>query len=165
MYISHTRHIIGHVLRIKPKIVKCASLIQSTLHIIKDDDSTELLHICPLALPQSKIFHQGWFISGMRFCWEANGQKGAGDTQCCSVPQTCGSGEGSSVKVNCDTAVSSNQWKQCGRTLELGIVGHVCFVFLVSALSLAHLNNALKAGILENRKCKFIFGVCIDSTP
>ena len=98
---------------------------------------------------QSKIFHQGWFISGMRFCWEANGQKGAGDTQCCSVPQTCGSGEGSSVKVNCDTAVSSNQWKQCGRTLELGIVGHVCFVFLVSALSLAHLNNALKAGILE----------------
>lgn len=29
------RHIIGHVLRIKPKIVKCASLIQSTLHIIK----------------------------------------------------------------------------------------------------------------------------------
>ena len=49
MYISHTRHIIGHVLRIKPKIVKCASLIQSTLHIIKDDDSTELLHICPLA--------------------------------------------------------------------------------------------------------------------
>ena len=59
MYISHTRHIIGHVLRIKPKIVKCASLIQSTLHIIKDDDSTELLHICPLALPQSKLFHQG----------------------------------------------------------------------------------------------------------
>ena len=104
---------------------------------------------------QSKIFHQGWFISGMRFCWEANGQKGAGDTQCCSVPQTCGSGEGSSVKVNCDTAVSSNQWKQCGRTLELGIVGplwsarSVCFVFLVSTLSLAHLNNALKAGILE----------------
>ena len=104
---------------------------------------------------QSKIFHQGWFISGMRFCWEANGQKGAGDTQCCSVPQTCGSGEGSSVTVNCDTAVSSNQWKQCGRTLELGIVGplwsarSVCFVFLVSTLSLAHLNNALKAGILE----------------
>ena len=104
---------------------------------------------------QSKIFHQGWFISGMRFCWEANGQKGAGDTQCCSVPQTCGSGEGSSVKVNCDTAVSSNQWKQCGRTLELGIVGplwsarSVCFVFLVSTLSFAHLNNALKAGILE----------------
>ena len=59
MYISHTRHIIGHVLRIKPKIVKCASLIQSTLHIIKDDDSTELLHICPLALPQNKLFHQG----------------------------------------------------------------------------------------------------------
>ena len=53
------RHIITHVLRIKPKIVKCASLIQSTLHIIKDDDSTELLHICPLALPQSKLFHQG----------------------------------------------------------------------------------------------------------
>ena len=104
---------------------------------------------------QSKIIHQRWFISGMRFCWEANGQKGAGDTQCCSVPQTCGSGEGSSVKVNCDTAVSSNQWKQCGRTLELGIVGplwsarSVCFVFLVSTLSLAHLNNALKAGILE----------------
>ena len=23
----------------------------------------------------------------------------------------------------------------------------------------------VKAGILENRKCKFIFGVCIDSTP
>jgi hypothetical protein len=59
MYISHTRHIIGHVLRIKPKIVKCASLIQSTLHIIKDDDSTELLHICPLALPQSGLFHRG----------------------------------------------------------------------------------------------------------
>ena len=88
----------------------------------------------------------------MRFCWEANGQKRAGDTQCCSVPQTCGSGsgEGSSVKVHCDTAsVSSNQWKQCGRTLELGIVGHVCFVFLVSTLYLAHLNNTLMAGILE----------------
>ena len=62
--LTHTRHIIGHVLRIKLKIVKCASLIQSTLHIIKEDDSTELLRICPLKTFFSSVLWARTIMNG-----------------------------------------------------------------------------------------------------